>query len=48
MRARFLSVPFFAAALLALAGCSTLHSWAQVGSDHPARAGASVSVPLGK
>ncbi|MBS0662451.1 MAG: hypothetical protein JSR48_04255 [Verrucomicrobia bacterium] len=31
-----------------LAGCSSVHSWVQLGSDHPARAGASVSVPLGK
>jgi len=33
---------------VALSGCSTLHGWAQLGSNHPAQAGASVSVPVGK
>jgi len=33
---------------LSLAGCSSLHGWAQFGSNHPAQAGAGVSVPLGK
>jgi hypothetical protein len=31
-----------------LAGCATFHSWAQLGSNHPAAAGASVTIPLGK
>ena len=31
-----------------LTGCTTLHGWAQLGSDRPATAGASVSLPLGK
>jgi hypothetical protein len=35
-------------ALIALTGCSTMHSWIQAGSSHPATAGASVSVPFGK
>ncbi len=35
-------------AVSSLAGCTTLHGWAQVGSDHPSTAGASVSLPLGK
>ncbi len=46
---RFASLAF--AALLALSGltgCATLHGWAQLGSDHPSTAGASVSLPLGK
>jgi hypothetical protein len=35
-------------AVSSLAGCTTLHGWAQLGSDHPSTAGASVTLPLGK
>lgn len=35
-------------ALVALSGCSTMHSWVQGGSSHPATAGASVTLPIGK
>jgi hypothetical protein len=35
-------------AFAGLTGCTMLHGWVQAGSDHPPRAGASVSVPLGK
>ena len=35
-------------ALAGLTGCSTFHGWAQASSAHPATAGASISVPLGK
>ena len=52
MHPRFFRITTLAlGALLALgglAGCATLHSWAQVGTGHPAAAGASVSIPLGK
>jgi hypothetical protein len=34
--------------LSGLTGCTTLHGWAQLGSDRPSTAGASVSLPLGK
>jgi len=43
------ALPCLAVLLLAtLAGCTSLHSWAQAGSDHPLRGGASVDVPLGR
>ncbi len=49
MRTSRLQSLFFAGLCVALlAGCSAVHSWVQLGSDRPARAGASVSVPLGK
>jgi len=35
-------------ALGLLAGCSTLHGWAQAGTNRTSSAGASVSIPLGK
>lgn len=35
-------------ALVTLTGCSTMHSWVQGGSSHPATAGASVTLPIGK
>jgi hypothetical protein len=47
---RFRPRTVLALALLAagLAGCSTVRSWAQLGTNHPAQAGASISVPIGK
>ena len=52
MRSRFPVLALRALALgcllAALAGCTTLHSWAQGGSGQSATAGASVSVPFGK
>jgi uncharacterized protein YceK len=52
MRPRFPFVTALAVAagllLAGLTGCSTLHSWVQASSGHPATAGASMTVPLGK
>ena len=31
-----------------LAGCSTLHGWAQMGSSGPGSGGASTSIPFGR
>jgi hypothetical protein len=46
---RHLSLVAFALlALSGFGGCTTLRGWTQLGSDHPAEAGASVSLPLGK
>ncbi len=43
------ALPCLAVLLVAtFTGCTSLQSWAQAGSDHPLRGGASVSVPLGR
>ncbi len=52
MLSRYIAAVLLAVALVlplaGLTGCSTVHGWAHGGSSHPAVAGASVSVPLGK
>ncbi|MEI7553552.1 MAG: hypothetical protein WCL24_14620 [Verrucomicrobiota bacterium] len=45
---RFTWLAFAGLILAGLAGCRTLHGWAQLGSNHPAQAGASVRLPLGR
>lgn len=48
-RFRFAVLALVALLVLAgLTGCGTLHGWTQVGTNHPATAGGSISIPLGK
>jgi hypothetical protein len=52
MRPRFLrlrmAVVGACVVLAAFSGCSAWHGWAHAGSGQPARAGATVTIPLGK
>ena len=45
---RLLSVLATMLALLGASGCALFHGWAAAGSHHPFRAGAAISMPMGK